>query len=76
MAPIERAETVVSPSPAGPTALAPPVPAAPAVPVVQAGGAPKGVRPMARAPDDPGPVSPDEEDEGADAIVFRPGRMA
>lgn len=76
MAPIERAETVIPPSPAGPPSLAPPVPAAPAVPVVQAGGAPKGVRPMARAPDDPGPVSPDEEDEGADAIVFRPGRMA
>ena len=54
----------------------PAAPAAPAVPLVQAGGAPKGVRPMARAPDDPGPVSPDEEDGGGDMIVFRPGRMA
>ena len=51
-------------------------PFAPAVPVVQAGGAPKGVRPMARAPDDPGPISLDEEEGGDDLIVFRPGRMA
>jgi hypothetical protein len=45
----------------------------PAAPVVQAGPAPKGIRPMARAPDDPGP---DEEDGGDDLVVFRPGRMA
>jgi HemY protein len=52
-------------------------PLAPAVPVLQAGGAPpKGVRPMARAPDDPGPISPDEDEGGDDLIVFRPGRMA
>jgi len=69
------------PSPANPAAVAesapppPPEPPAPAGPAVPAGAAPKGVRPMARAPDDPGPVSPDDED-GDDLIVFRPGRMA
>jgi HemY protein len=59
-------------------AAAPPAnePVAPALPVLQAGGAPKGVRPMARAPDDPGPLSPDEEAEGDELIVFRPGHMA
>ncbi|MEJ0096716.1 MAG: hypothetical protein WDM84_00270 [Bauldia sp.] len=44
---------------------------------VAAGGvAPKGVRPMARAPDDPGPLVADEEDEGADLPIFHPGRTA
>lgn len=61
---------------AGPSTPVPAVsapPALPAAPAVQAGPTPKGIRPMARAPDDPGP---DEEDGGDDLVVFRPGRMA
>lgn len=86
--PVERA-VVTPPSASAKSAALPPAavnrpassppaiePLAPAVPVVQAGGAPKGVRPMARAPDDPGPMSPDEEEGADDLIVFRPGRMA
>ena len=79
VAPPPPLKTVVLPPVAAPGPAPTPAasePLAPAVPVVQAGGAPKGVRPMARAPDDPGPLSPDEEGEGDELIVFRPGHMA
>jgi HemY protein len=47
-----------------------------APPVVVAGGAAKGVRPMARAPDDPGPFVPGEDNEVVDLPIFHPGRTA
>jgi HemY protein len=41
------------------------------------GGSPAaGPRPMARAPDDPGPPRPDEDEETSSLSVFRPGRTA
>jgi HemY protein len=44
-----------------------------AMPAMAAGPA-RGARPMARAPDDPGPM--DGNDDAADSPVFRPGRTA
>lgn len=44
-----------------------------AMPAMAAGPA-RGARPMARAPDDPGPL--DGNDDAADSPVFRPGRTA
>jgi HemY protein len=41
-----------------------------------AGVAAKGVRPMARAPDDPGPLAADEDAEASDLPLFQPGRTA
>ena len=42
-----------------------------------AGAQAAGPRPMARAPDDPGPVRPEEEDDGHGGVsVFHPGRTA
>jgi HemY protein len=35
-----------------------------------------GPRPMARAPDDPGPAEPDDEDDSGGLTVFHPGRTA
>jgi HemY protein len=39
-------------------------------------GAAKGARPMARAPDDPGPLVTGEDDDSANSPSFRPGRTA
>ncbi|MEJ0011278.1 MAG: heme biosynthesis HemY N-terminal domain-containing protein [Bauldia sp.] len=47
----------------------------PAGEIVAAGPAPKGQRPMARAPDDPGPIS-DEEDDRAALPLFHRGHTA
>ena len=62
-------KSVPRPPPGEPPAAAPPA-------VAIGGGAPKGVRPMARAPDDPGPLVPDEDDTGGDLPIFHPGRTA
>ena len=69
------------PAATAPTAPPPPLRAVPegerssaaALPLPLPGGAaPVGPRPLARAPDDPGPPEPDEDDEALAA--FRPGR--
>jgi HemY protein len=54
--------------------VGPPATMAPSV--VVAAGAAKGVRPMARAPDDPGPLVPGEDNEVIDLPIFHPGRTA
>lgn len=48
----------------------------PAGEIVPAGPAPKGQRPMARAPDDPGPLDSDEEDDRPALPLFHRGHTA
>lgn len=80
-APEMPAPASVAPRPPAPTAPQPVLRAVPegerssgpALPLPLPGGAaPVGPRPLARAPDDPGPPEPDEDDEALAA--FRPGR--
>jgi HemY protein len=48
----------------------------PAGEIVPAGPAPKGARPMARAPDDPGPQASDDEEDGPVLPLFHRGHTA
>jgi HemY protein len=73
----------VVPPPASPAAPMPADAAAPtalrAIPageIVPPGPAPKGPRPMARAPDDPGPQAGDDEEDGPVLPLFHRGHTA
>lgn len=80
--PPPAAQTVAAPQPpASPPRSGPPAAPVAAIPTsaVMAGSGPKpaaGPRPMARAPDDPGPELPDDEDGVGKLPVFHPGRTA